>query len=190
MSLSIKKIIKILWITWFICFFCVIVYLLFTMYTYQMFKNTVNNEYTLSWPGMLPDNQLYKTKVLRNKIIEKLIISPVQKVEFDLLMADKTINASKLLLDKGEIALANETVLKGENYFSMLVQDYNQALLQNKKIPEDLDHKITLAVKKHQQIFKEAQKKLSREDGKAFAAAQNFSFINYDFIEGLRKQKK
>lgn len=190
MMLHVKKITKLLWITWFICFFSLLLLSIFTIYKYQTFIKAHNNEYVLSWPGILPDNKLYKLKVLRNKIIEKMILSPVKKVEFDLLIADKTIYASKMLLDKGETALAKETVLKGENYYSMLVQDYNQALLQDKKIPKELDRKITFAAQKHQQVFQQAQKKLSHEDKKAFEAAENFSKINYGFIEGLRKSKK
>lgn len=190
MFISINKVIKLLWIVWTICFFGTLIYFGFSIYKYQLFANKVGNEYVLPWPGLMPDNKLYKLKVLRNKIVEKMILSPVRKVEYDLLMADKTIYASKLLLDKGDIALAKETVLKGEHYYSVLVQDYNKALLQGEKIPTKLDLKITLAAKKHQMIFNEAQKKLSAEDKKAFEAANNFSHINYNFIKGLREQNK
>ena len=147
-------------------------------------------EYSLAWPGILPDNRLYKLKVLRNKIIYKIIINPVKKVEFDLLMADKTIYASKLLVDKGEIVLAKDTALKAENYYSMLVQDYNNALLAGKKIPQDLDRKITLAVMKHQEVFKNLESKVTGEDKKTFQIVDNFSKINYDFIVGLRNPRK
>lgn len=147
-------------------------------------------DYSLAWPGILPDSKLYKLKVLRNKIIEKMIINPVKKVEFDLLMADKTIYASKLLADKREIALATDAALKGENYYSTLVQDYNKALLKGEKIPSLLDHKITLAAVKHQEIFKEIENIVSSEDKKKFEAAENFSHINYEFIQGLRSPKK
>jgi len=147
-------------------------------------------EYSLAWPGILPDSKIYKLKVLRNKIIYKMIINPVKKVEFDLLMADKTIYASKLLVDKGEIVLAKDTALKGENYYSMLVQDYNNALLKGKKIPSLLDQKITLAVIKHQEIFKEMENAVSGEGKKVFQIVDKFSKINYGFIVGLRNPKK
>lgn len=148
-------------------------------------------EYSLAWPGILPDNRLfYKLKVLRNKIIYKMIINPVKKVEFDLLMADKTIYASKLLFDKGEINLAKETVLKGENYYSILVQDYNRALLKGGRIPFSLDSKITLAVVKHQEVFKEMEDKVKEKDKETFQVVDNFSKINYQFIAGLRIPKK
>lgn len=147
-------------------------------------------DYSLPWPGILPDNRLYKLKVLRNKIIERMIISPVKKVEFDLLMADKTIYASKLLVDKGEIVLAKDTALKGENYYSMLVQDYNNALLKGRKIPSSLDNKITLAAIRHQEIFKKLESMVHGEDKKTFQIVDKFSKINYEFIIGLRNPKK
>ena len=148
-------------------------------------------DYSLAWPGILPDNRLlYKLKVLRNKIIYKMIINPVKKVEFDLLMADKTIYAGKLLVDKGEIILAKDTALKGENYYSMLVQDYNHALLKGRKIPFSLHRKITLAAVKHQEIFKEMENAVSGEDKKVFQIVGNFSKINYEFIVGLRSPEK
>ncbi len=148
------------------------------------------NEYSLAWPGILPDSKIYKLKVLRNKIIYRMIISPVKKVEFDLLMADKTIYASKLLVDKGGIVLAKDTALKGENYYSILVQDYNKSLLQGKKIPQDLDRKINLAAIKHQAVFADLESRVSEGDKGTFKVVNNFSKINYDFIVGLRNPKK
>lgn len=153
-------------------------------------KSFARENYSLVWPGILPDNKLYKLKVLRNKIIYKIIIDPIKRVEFDLLMADKTIYASKLLVEKGEIELAKDTVLKGENYYSMLVQDYNKVLLGGKKIPQDLDRKITLAAMKHQEIFEDLRNKVSGENKETFKIVNNFSKINYDFIVGLRNPKK
>ncbi len=147
-------------------------------------------DYPLVWPGILPDNRLYKLKVLRNKIIYKMIINPVKKVEFDLLMADKTIYASKLLVDKGEIALAKDTVLKGENYYSMLVQDYNHVLLKGKKIPISLDQKITLAAVKHQEVFKSIINEINDKDKEAFEITSNFSKINIKILSEIRDDSR
>lgn len=164
-------------------FFLVLIF----VFAKNIFANTV--EYHLAWPGLLPDSKIYKLKVLRNKIIEKMIIDPVKKVEFDLLMADKTIYASKLLVEKGEMGLALETALKGEHYYSILVQDYNHALLAGKKIPAVLDKKITLAAMKHQGVFKELEERAKREDKETLKIVSNFSKINYEFIVGLRAKR-
>jgi len=148
-----------------------------------------SNDYTFPSPGMMPDSKLYKLKVLRNKIVEKLIIGYVKKIEFDLFMADKIIYASKLLMEKGKIDLSKETALKGENYYSMLVQNYNMALLSHEQIPSWLDRKITLAAIKHQEVFKHLENKVTGEDKKTFQIVSKFSKINYDFIVGLRNPK-
>lgn len=120
----------------------VLVYLLFLVATRVV---GTGEPYQFPWPGILPDSPLYKLKVLRNKIIPRLIISPVKRIEFDLLMADKTLYASKLLLDKGESALAAETALKGENYFSILVADYRSMLSKKMAAPESLKLRIAAA---------------------------------------------
>ena len=164
------------------------VLLIFIFVFFILTPNTFSEgaNYDLAWPGMLPDNRLYKLKVLRNKIIEKIIITPVKKVEFDLLMADKTIYASKLLMEKGDVELSKETILKGEHYFSILVQDYNKALLRGKKIPQSLDVSIDKAVAKHREIFKELGEMVKGDDKKTFQIVDNFSHINYNFILDLR----
>lgn len=167
------KMIKVAWVVWGICFLTSLIFL----------------AVTASWAEMLPDNKLYKLKVVRNKIVERMIISPVKKVEYDLLMADKMIVTSKLLVDKGKITLAKHTALKGENYYSILAQDYKRAIQEKKNIPKDLDARITIAAKKHQEIFKKLENLARGEDKKTFQATYNFSKINYAFIEGLRKIK-
>lgn len=147
------------------------------------------NNYTFPSPGMMPDSKLYKLKVLRNKIVEKLIIGFVKKIEFDLLMADKTIYASKLLMEKRKVDLSKETALKGENYYSMLVQNYNMALLSHEQIPSWLDRKITLAAIKHQKVFKQLEDTVTGENKKTFQIVSKFSKINYDFIVDFRNRK-
>jgi len=183
------KVSKIKKISWIICFgilLSIFFYSAGALFKENVFLKTETSEYQMPWPGILPDNNLYKLKVLRNKIIERLIIGHAKKVEYDLLMADKTIYASKLLMDKNKVELAAETALKGENYYSMLVQDYNNALLDSEKIPSWLDKKITKAAVKHQELFKEMEEKSSGESREAFQATYQFSKINYDFIVGLR----
>ncbi|MBI3985222.1 MAG: hypothetical protein HY344_04810 [Candidatus Levybacteria bacterium] len=148
--------------------------------------------YQLAWPGMLPDNPLYKLKVLRDKIMSKLVSDPIKKIEWDLIMADKTIYASLLLLDKGNIALAKETALKGEHYFTILVTDYKWAFWRHQGITQELDERIKTAALKHQEIFDKQAYKVSQKDKKAFQDANYFSKLNYQTILDLKipKDKK
>lgn len=183
-----SRILRFAWVLWIICFLLFLMFSVISITKNAILKtNTVDN--IQSSVGLLPDDRFYKLKVLRNKIAEKMIIGNVKKIEFDLLMADKTIYASKLLAEKGKVDLAKETALKGEHYYSMLVQEYNKALLSHEQIPSWLDRKITLAAIKHQEVFKQLEDTVTGEDKKTFQIVSKFSKINYDFIVGLRNPK-
>lgn len=146
-------------------------------------------DYQLAWPGMLPDNPLYRLKVLRDKIISKLIFDPIKKIEWDLVMADKTIYASSLLVDKGYIALGKDTALKGENYFTTLVTDYKWAYWRKQGITQELDNRIKVAALKHQEVFDTEADKVSLNDKKTFHDATYFSKLNYQTIVDLKFPK-
>lgn len=144
-------------------------------------------EYQLPWPGILPDHPLYKAKVLRNKVIAKMIITPVKRVEFDLLMADKTLYAATLLLDKGNSELAKETALKGENYFSLLVSDYGTVLAKKIQMPLRLNEKIDNAYNAHQLLIANLKDKASHDDKIIYDQIDYFSKTNYQMIVEIRK---
>ena len=186
------KIINAIRITGILCFILVFSYLLFSLVL--AFKNVTtpkvySSNYSLPWPGILPDSKIYKLKVLRDKIIAKMTINPIKKIEFDLLMADKTIHASKILIDKGEVSLAKDTALKGENFFSILVNDYNKAVSSHLKIPRDLDTEIDLATIKHQEVFNSIINLVNKEDKKTFEITNNFSKTNYKMILEIRNNQ-
>lgn len=81
-------------------------------------------DYPLPYPGILPNHFLYPLKMARDKIILFLIADPQKRVEFNLLQADKRIQAAVLLLqeDKKNASLAVKTIEKGENYYHDAVQ--------------------------------------------------------------------
>lgn len=141
--------------------------------------------YQFPWPGILPDHPLYKLKVLRNKIIAKIIYSPMKRVEFDLLMADKTLYASKLLMDQGKWELAKETALKGENYFSILVADYARVKQRNEVIPGQLRARIDQAYEAHQQLIDYLVQKAPEADKKTYQDIDFFSDENYRVLQNI-----
>lgn len=161
----------------------VIIILLFTPVVFAQTPPAA--AYQFPWPGILPDHPLYKLKVLRNKIIAKIIYSPAKRVEFDLLMADKTLYASKLLLDKGQGELAKETALKGENYFSILVEDYARAKQKSEKIPWQLRAHIDRAYEAHQQLISYLRQKSAEADKKTYQDIDFFSDENYRVLQNL-----
>lgn len=145
----------------------------------RLCTGAVQASYAFPWPGVLPDRPiLYKIKVFRNKLILKMLSRPVSRIEFELLMADKTLYAAKLLLEKGKTALAKETALKGENYMSMLVSEYSKVA----NVPLRLEEKIDQAYPAHQDLIARL--------GENYKDVDYFSKTNYTLIQKIRNDRK
>ena len=89
-------------------------------------------DYTLPYPGLLPDNPLYILKAISDRIVETLISDPVKKANFELLQSDKRLNEGFFLFKKGEskYALGESTISKGENYFEKGIAEIEKAKKQ------------------------------------------------------------
>ncbi len=117
-------------------------------------------EYTLPYPGMLPDNPLYNVKALRDRIIEFLISSPFKKAEFYLLSSDKRFNSGYYLIMKDKDDMGVLYISKSNNYMDMGItqaqkaSDKGEALLKTMKT----------AIKKHTQLIKELTPKVDQEN--------------------------
>jgi len=112
-------------------------------------SSTPEVNYELPYPGLLPDSPLYFLRAIRDRIVGLLISDPLKKAEFDLLQADKRLNAGIYLFNKGKISLAFSTVSKAENYFSQALDKVEEAKKQGENI-NDLEGKLKNAVKKHE----------------------------------------
>ena len=113
-------------------------------------SSTPEVNYELPYPGLLPDSPLYFLRVIRDKIVGLLISNPLRKAEFDLLQADKRLNAGIYLFNKGKTSLAFSTVSKAENYFLQALDKTEEAKKRGENI-SDLEGKLKNAVKKHEQ---------------------------------------
>jgi len=127
--------------------------------------------YQLAFPGILPDNPLYFLKAARDRVIAFFISNPIKKSEFDLLQADKRVEASNLLSQNGKIALAETTFSKAENYFDDAIVRANDAKKQGVNIKE-VANNLTNANRKHQQVLDDMKKKFSKNDKQKFSKDQ------------------
>ncbi len=112
-------------------------------------------DYTLPYPGLLPDNPLYVLKAARDRIVSILISDPVKKANFDLLAADKRLNEGVSLFNKGEkkYKLAETTVSKSENYFEKGIAEVERAKKQG-IVTTGTYQRFHLASLKHIEIIK------------------------------------
>lgn len=119
-------------------------------------------KYELPYPGLLPDHPLYFLRIIRDRSIEFLISDSLKKAEFNLLQADKRLNAGIYLFKKGKISEALSTISKAENYFEKSIEKTKEAEKQGMDV-KDIKRRLADAVQKHQE---ELEKLLARTDKK------------------------
>lgn len=147
---------------------------------------SVKIDYYLSYPGILPDNPLYKLKVLRDRVSAMLISDPSKRVEFYLLQADKGILATAMLIDKNKVNLANETALKAENNMTLLTYELGKF---TQKPESSFVARLKLASLKHQEVLQSLADRLPENEQATLIAVINFSKTNLQTIEKFEKKK-
>lgn len=115
-------------------------------------------DYTLPYPGLLPDSPLYVLKVLRDRIVGFLIADPLKKAQFDILEADKRLVSSWSLLKKSpkESALIVTTLSKGENYVADAMTQIQLAKKQG-LVVTDVVRQLKLSNAKHLEVVDEME---------------------------------
>ncbi|OGK29803.1 hypothetical protein A3F29_01895 [Candidatus Roizmanbacteria bacterium RIFCSPHIGHO2_12_FULL_33_9] len=143
-------------------------------------RQSTPSSYQLAYPGILPDHQLYKLKVLRDKLIPLFISSPQKKIEFYLLQTDKGIFATSMLVKKGKIDLAKETGLKAEHNYTILTY----IVKSNKWSISDKEYKkLYDAALKHQEVLQSIIKSLPKNQQETFQKIFYFSKQNLNEIK-------
>lgn len=109
--------------------------------------------YILPYPGILPGNILYPLKMLRDRVWGLMITQPVKKIEFNLLMADKRLNAAYFLAQYHKDELAETTISKGEKYFQQAVAGVSLARFTTSGEKNNLLERLEKAGLKHQEMI-------------------------------------
>lgn len=142
--------------------------------------------YDLAYPGILPDNPLYKLKVLRDKISIALITNPLKRIDFYLLQTDKGVLATAILVDKNKIKLAEETLLKAENNYTLLIREFGKL---NEKPNAAFFQKLQTASLKHQEVISSLIKRLPQDQRSVFETVLEFSKRNLNQVYKYQNQK-
>lgn len=130
-------------------------------------------DYTLPYPGILPDNPLYGLKTLRDNVIGWLIASPIKKATFDVLQSDKRLQSGVFLVaeDKHKTALAISTISKGQNYMLDAISRLQEAKKQGLPI-HDLGHKMHQSSAKEVQVLQQLQPSTDQSEQAGFKLLQ------------------
>lgn len=111
-------------------------------------------DYSLPYPGILPDNPLYFLKTFRDRLFSFFISDPVKKSEFDLLTADKRLASSIELFDKGKKELSETTISKGLNYFEDSVRNIKIARKEGRALDLSLMSDLEQSSQKYQEVIR------------------------------------
>lgn len=147
-------------------------------------------EYTLPYPGILPDNPLYFLKAARDRIVGLLISDPLKKAEFNLLAADKRLNSGIFLFKKGKdkYSLAISTVSKGENYFEEAIAKVREAKQQGMDT-NDILRRLSDSSYKHQEAIKSFEKTAGQDFKKDIVSLQKRTEDFKKQVDSLRTKK-
>jgi hypothetical protein len=110
-------------------------------------------EYTLPYPGMLPDHPLYFLKRVRDTILEKLISDPIRKAEFYILQGDKRLQMGMTLMDTGKGTLGESTISKAEKYMEQAVSGLSVYKKSGGVVPPYITERLTNATLKHHEVI-------------------------------------
>lgn len=144
--------------------------------------SAMTSNYTLAYPGMLPDNPLYKIKLLRDKLVLKLTLDPQKKANLLLLTADKEYAMVPLLVKKHEVALAEKTAFKAEDRMTQLTFVYKKT---QTPLSDSMYKKLNNAALKHQEVLDAVMKTVGKQDANIFQQVQDFSLTNQSEFQRL-----
>ncbi len=118
-------------------------------------------DYTMPYPGLLPDNPFYKLKTLRDRLVSLLISNPSTKAQFDILQADKRFAGAQMLweLRPSQKQLSLDTLSKADNYMEEAIGSIKNAKSQGMHYTDPAWQALR-SNRKHQEILLQLQSEM------------------------------
>jgi len=113
-------------------------------------KTSQGINYSLPYPGILPDHPLYWLKMVRDRVTLILTRDSLKRFDLLLLYADKRLSAGQALISRNQVSLGVTTITKAEKY---LHQAFAQ-LQVHEKVPVDKKETLAKAYLKHKEVIK------------------------------------
>lgn len=114
-----------------------------------------NVEYTLPYPGLLPDSPLYIVKTIRDRIVDFLTRNCVDKARLYLLNSDKRAASAIRMIENGKSKLAISTMSKAEKYALRMVECMKDIKKQGAQNDDNFNLNAKLSNEKHRQIIED-----------------------------------
>ncbi len=110
------------------------------------------SDYSLLYPGLLPDHPLYFIKMIRDRVQLWFTRNPLAKAQLMLTYSDKRYAAALALAEKGKSGLAISTVTKAAHYTDRSLNEAKRAEEQGQDVTQYYE-KCLSAVMKHQAVL-------------------------------------
>ena len=110
-------------------------------------------EYTLAYPGMLPDNPLYFLKRFRDWVMDLLIADPARKIDFYVLQSDKDLAAAVMLAAKAEGNLTATMILEASMYMNKAVTGVSALKAQGQQVSVYTMDNLQKSLAKHEEVL-------------------------------------
>lgn len=119
---------------------------------------STNVEYSLPYPGVMPDHPLWFLKATRDKTLLFFTTDPLKRAKMTLLLADARLVMAQSLQDKGKNESAVSTAIKAEGYlkealvwgkdagvYGYDVTGFYETILKSSLVHREILEKIMLA---------------------------------------------
>lgn len=143
-------------------------------------------EYSLPYPGILPNHPFYPLKMLRDRALELFTREPLKKAELYLLFADKRIYMASMLAEQKKWELAETTASKAEKYLLKLKDTIDGSIKMGLSPDLGFVSRIKQAAAKHKRLILDLEKKAPKEMRPSF---KQILKINEEFALWLKELK-
>lgn len=144
-------------------------------------------DYTLPYPGLLPDSKIYFLKIVRDRIVAILTSDPLKKAEFNLLTSDKRLAAGIALFEKKKYDLSESTLSKGENYFEDTISQLKEAAGQGMHT-KDMWLNLSQSTQKHNLVIANLEKRSPKETKSKFTNLVKRAKHNKEMVDSIKPQ--
>lgn len=144
-------------------------------------------EYTLPYPGILPDSEIYFVKSLRDNILVFLTRDNIKKAELELLISDKKNSMAMELAKKSKWHYARKILFESLENFDNSITSIKESKNQGGGIGEELIPKLESSNRKQKEIVETMLKDIP------YGEVKNFEEIlrkNQKFEQILKDLKK
>lgn len=160
-----------------VCLLSIPSFFYFYFSTQPAFGETVDSRvnYELPYPGILPDNPLYRVKSARDSIMQWMMRDNIKKAHLRLQISDKKVRGAQMLLKDKDYKRAEDILEDGEQMFEKAIEDALNAKEQGASPTSEFKEKLKFSNLKHKEVIIDIIKSVpaSARDGFRESLRQN-----------------